>query len=439
MTDQIELLSGQILATDSAAAQEALAEDIAKICRNQPAELGLSTEFIFDVLRDTDGQVRATLSEALFNLGQENRDAVTHLARPVLSYLTRESLPNQVKIELGRVLGDATAGASWALTPDAIPSLVTLLDDDEKWFRHSIAWALEIIAHAHPSELSHYADELHSYLDDPHPPVAKHICRALAHLQRYQPHHNQEMVHTVADNLHAHEESLRTAASILLGAIGTSTAIESLRGRHQLEDHAEIRLHIRQALREATFPDEFHSDTEVDIATVSTGDWLALDTQDSSPRTSRYRGVVWEIDTTVGSQSQTQVRLANPYEGYTVSVTINGRGRNGTYSDQRTSDAKPITVTDAYQLNPRQVALLYALEGDTIEFNLDGPTYAITVSGVDGDSQTRRVWGSDDSKNTVEFRPCSHDPLLACFDEGRCFEMTAVALDPAEELPEDTL
>jgi hypothetical protein len=167
------------------------------------------------------------------------------------------------------------------------------------------------------------------------------------------------------------------------------------------------------------------------MTTVSAGDWLAVESQHSVTRTPRYRGVVREVDTTIGPSSSTWVRLENPYEGYSLSVTVDGTDWYGTYSDQRTSDAKPLTVTEAYRVDAARVALLYALEGDTIEFDLDGPTYEITVAGVDADEQSRRIWGTDDSGNTVEFRPCSHDPLLACFDGGRCFETASVVLDPA--------
>jgi hypothetical protein len=298
------------------------------------------------------------------------------------------------------------------------------LHDDEQRVRHSAAWAVELLAFADPTRVGPRATELAAHVDDPHLPVEKHACRALAHIVRAYPQTNIPAA-KVIDRLDATDIAVRTAASVLLGAVGSDAAVSALEDRFTRESEPTVRRDLRHALREATFPgplEAAHIDGGEELAD---DEWIVVGSRDVSLRTGRLRGRL------KGRTADGTVQVSNPYEGYTLELP--GDSETVTYADRRTSDDFQFRRTALGAVPSWLVALVYALEGDTLTVALERREYTLDVTAVEFGTDSRRVTGADDRGNTIEFRPFGAHPELARFRRGRCFEIESARLGADRE------
>lgn len=418
MTEPIPDLAAAFTEADTLD-REAVAEEVRNRCQNTQDPTVDDARAVFEVLRTADGAVRQTLSTGFGALSETDRSVVAPLVGDVLSFLAADPPNTRVRIDLARAAGAGIAADPAGFDERHLFVLFSLLHDDEPSVRHSAAWSLELLAFARTMKVGPRATELAAHVDDPHLPVGKHVCRALAHVVRTHQHADVPVAKAV-DRLDVTDTAVRTAASVLLGAVGSETAVGALRDRLSREPDPDVREDIRHALREATFPGPVESTDVETVDEVGDGEWLVVGS--TVPlRTGRLRG------RSEGRAPDGSLQASNPYEGYRLELRPDSRTVR--YLDRRTSDALEFQYTSLGTIPSWRVPLLYAGEGDTLTVELDRREYTLAVTAVETGEGERRVTGADQRGNEIEFRPFGDRPELACFRRGRCFEIRSACLE----------
>lgn len=419
--------AAQAIAADSEDGAEPLAEVAADVVRG---------------LTDRDPTVRQALSRAMRNLSVDDPDAVeAHVGRLVRHLDDRDS---GVRENLAAAVARVAANDADQVR-SSLGAIVGRFDDPSDRVRESAARTVERIAFRYPDDALVHRSAIERALDDDHAPVRADACRALASLERREPGVLADEIDALASAIEADERVVGIAACTALGARGTDRAQRTLRATAASESIAKpLRRSARRALREATYPGCEQAGTpvepmEIDDATLPPDTWISFDAVERSAPTGRYRGVVTErpptdpideLASVVPAPNATVgLSVRNPYEAYSVDLWIGERAIRARLGDHQ--HATPITfdATDLRLIDGERQPLLYAVEGDTLEFSVEGVDYEATVVEVDrGESGRTVVCRDADRGHEIEFLPTSQRPTVAHFRKGRGFEATDIDL-----------
>lgn len=466
------------------------ASDLVEAATATPEQVRPAFPAVVAALDDPDDAVRTALARVVFEVGTYDPTAV----RPVLRDLV-DALDDPVagvRMNCTRPVAEAAAA-----DPDAVrfaaPVLRNRLDDPSDSVRHSAAWALEWIATSHPGALP--PDRAARCLDDDHPPVRKHGCRACALLRAAgaggEPRHDR-----LVDLLNDDDIEVRAAAAHALGADGSGPAREALARAARTDLNGTVRTAARRALRAATCeataaggqPPAEPADAVLSDC-LAAGDrafgrWFRVDAPGVTPRAGCFRGAVIVVDPVgdepppvaeasdgtrsdrgqpdtaegdapdgtdrmpdgggaAGDGSDTAgespggtewpyVELRNAPVGYRVRLTRRDGTWHGTYAGHERTGSVSFEPAAVHRLDPDRTPLRHAVEGDRLSFTVEGAPHTVQV--IEHDTDTGRVTGRNHERgHTVEFRPGTEGPLRALFEHGRAFEATDVRIVTEDE------
>lgn len=378
------------------------ASDLVEVATAEPDRLRPSFAAVIGALDDSDDAVRTAVARIAFEVGTHDPTVV----RPVLG-------------ELVDALDDATAGvrmncarpiAEVAVTdPEAVrfaaPALRSRLDDSSDSVRHSAAWALEWLATKHPDALP--PDRAARCLDDAHPPVRKHGCRACALLAAAHPtgHSRGDRLVELLNDDHV---AVRAAAAHALGADGSDSARSALTRVAASDLNETVRTAARRALRAATYeatvdgerapaepPDRVLSDC-LAAGDRAFGRWLRIDAPGVTPRGGRFYGAVIAVDPGADSIEPP------PVTEEADAPAANDDGADATEPDAALGDSPGTAGSDSDDADsgPFTRARELVERGSATERSPPAESEAATAESSDGGE----VAGTDEGKPYVELR-----------------------------------
>lgn len=414
-----------LLEADAVEHRREAASELVETATATPGALTTVVDRIAGALTDPDDRVRTAVARVCFEVGTRDPAAVEPLRDDLLDALGDPVAA--VRANIARPVAEVVVRDPVAHR-DAAATLRDCLDDRSESVRQSAAWALEWLATRDPTVVP--ADRLGVLLGDDHPPVRKHGARLCA----LCPRADRERYERLVDLLSDESIPVRRAACLALGAAGADDeGARSVLGQVARTDlNDTVRLAARRALREATYETtapvpEPAPDASVLAAVLvggerALGDWLRVDAPRVTVRNGRFRGVVTAVDALQGT-----ITLRNEPVGYRIELSRDGDGWRGTYEGTERTGTLDVPVEGARKLDTTRTPLRYAVEGDRIEFEVEGTPHSIEVT--DRVLETGQVRGENWMQGyAVEFRPERAGPVRALFERGRAFEATDLVL-----------